>query len=207
MKIKNWATHQHYSQRRPPWIKFKHETLDDYEINKLTDFEYRCLTRLWLVASEDPKMQGFLPADESVCFRLRITREELKKVLAVLETGGFIVPDDAPMVIHDNLYGHQNPVSEVVAAQIPNEVFIQELREKKEYKGIDIDTESMKMDVWLSSPRNKYARKKTKKFMTSWLDRMLKKEDVIGPSDTKNPEGKTSEELRMTALAEGWEGI
>jgi len=35
----------------------------------------------------------------------------------------------------------------------------------------------------------------------------FKKEDVIGPSDTKNPEGKTSEELRMTALAEGWEGI
>jgi hypothetical protein len=52
IKPKNWATFQHYKNRRPPWIKLHHILLDDYKFQCLPDASRALAPCLWLLASE-----------------------------------------------------------------------------------------------------------------------------------------------------------
>lgn len=53
LRVRNWERYQHYKQRRPPWIKFYAELLDDDEICTL-DYASRLFANLiLLVASRD----------------------------------------------------------------------------------------------------------------------------------------------------------
>ena len=56
-------------------------------------------------------------------------------------------------------------------ASSSNEQFIQSLKDNPAYEGINIDTELGKMDSWLSA---RPGRKKTKKFVVNWLNRVEK---------------------------------
>lgn len=51
IEIKNWRTFQHYSDRRPPWIKLYVHLLDDLEHMALSDAEIVALMRVWLMAA------------------------------------------------------------------------------------------------------------------------------------------------------------
>ena len=75
MKVKNWTKFQHFKDRRPPWIKLYRDLLDDVEWHGLDPKAAKCLTMLWLIASED---EGRLPPVKTLAFRLRMSLEELE---------------------------------------------------------------------------------------------------------------------------------
>lgn len=58
--VKNWAKHQHYKDRTPPWIKLHYSTLDDYAWCGLPDVSKAHLTGIWLLASRE---DGRIPND------------------------------------------------------------------------------------------------------------------------------------------------
>lgn len=60
LSIKNYAKHQHYKDRRPPWIKLHAEVLDDYEFLCLQDASKAHLMLLWVLAS---KLENRIPCD------------------------------------------------------------------------------------------------------------------------------------------------
>lgn len=60
LSIKNLEKHQHYKDRRPPWIKLHAEVLDDYEFLCLQDASKAHLMLLWVLAS---KMDNRIPND------------------------------------------------------------------------------------------------------------------------------------------------
>lgn len=82
MKIKNWKKFQHFSNRRPPWIKLYRELLDDVEWHELPGDAAKVLVELWLIASEG--VDGELPPLKTLCFRLRMTEKSLKASISSL---------------------------------------------------------------------------------------------------------------------------
>lgn len=66
LSIKNFAKHQHYKDRRPPWIKLHVEVLDDYHFACLQDASKAHLMLLWVLAS---KMDNRIPYDLSFLAR------------------------------------------------------------------------------------------------------------------------------------------
>ena len=96
IRIKNWTKFQHFKNRRPPWIKLHREILDQRDINMISDCSFRVLVGLWLLASEDPEMNGTLPSMEDIQFRLRIDKSKLLKALK--ELGKFLDHDDITVI-------------------------------------------------------------------------------------------------------------
>lgn len=84
LKIKNWSKFQHFKDRRPPWIKLHREMLDQRDIMMISACSFRLLSCLWLLASEDEKMEGNLPSIEDISFRIRMPEKEITKLLQEL---------------------------------------------------------------------------------------------------------------------------
>lgn len=54
LRVTNWRKYQHYTNRRPPWIKLHLELLDDYEFGRLQDAsKAHALCIMLLAASTD----------------------------------------------------------------------------------------------------------------------------------------------------------
>lgn len=85
MRIKDFSKHQHYKNRRPPWIKLYRDIIDDRAINMLADCSFRVLVGLWIIASEDEEHQGNLPDIDTLVFRLRIEKPKIIKALEELK--------------------------------------------------------------------------------------------------------------------------
>lgn len=74
LAVKNFAEHQHYRDRIPPWIKFYNRVLDDYDFIQLSGATRSHLMLIWLLASRhknripyDPKyIAGAIHARERV---------------------------------------------------------------------------------------------------------------------------------------------
>jgi hypothetical protein len=84
MKIRNWNQFQHFKDRCPPWIKLHRNILDQRDINLISDRSFRVLVGLWLLASEDRRMEGNLPPVEDIAFRLRMDKSVTIKALQEL---------------------------------------------------------------------------------------------------------------------------
>ena len=84
MKIQNWSKFQHFKDRRPPWIKLHRDILDQRDIMSISACAFRLLSCLWLLASEDEKMDGNLPPVEDIAFRIRMPVSEILKLLQEL---------------------------------------------------------------------------------------------------------------------------
>ena len=78
MRVKNWKKFQHFSDRKPVWIKLYRELLDDIEWHELDAEAAKILTMIWLVASEDG---GNLPCVRKLAFRIRVSQDKLNEVL------------------------------------------------------------------------------------------------------------------------------
>lgn len=74
MRIKNWKKHQHFKDRKPPWIKLYREILDDIEWHELEPSAAKVLVMLWLIASES---NGELPGLKTLSFRLRMPEKDV----------------------------------------------------------------------------------------------------------------------------------
>ena len=94
-RIKNWHKFQHFSDRKPLWIKLYRDVLDDPEWAKLTGEQAKTLVMLWLLASDcDPL--GHLPDVETIAFRLRITEAVAIKHLTSLSH--WLLQDDISLI-------------------------------------------------------------------------------------------------------------
>jgi hypothetical protein len=96
IKIKNWQKHQHFKDRRPPWIKLYRELLDDPDWHELNGDDAKLLIGMWLVASEDQDMNGALPDTKRLAFRLRISEKQLKQSLTRLSN--YLIQDDISVI-------------------------------------------------------------------------------------------------------------
>jgi hypothetical protein len=89
LRVKNWETFQHYKDRRPVWIKFHVEMLDDYELTNLDYVTQLLFDRLLLLAA---RTDNNIPNDPR--YVGRIVSIEPKKVaegIAILLDKGFLV--------------------------------------------------------------------------------------------------------------------
>lgn len=84
MKIKNWKEFQHYKDRDPKWIKLYTKLLNDDEWFSLDTKHAKVLVMLWLLASEDPLLDGNLPSVKKMAFRLRMSESSLESTLSSL---------------------------------------------------------------------------------------------------------------------------
>jgi len=96
MKIKNYQKHQHFKNRRPPWIKLHREILDQRDIMALSDRAFKVLICTWLIASEDKNMSGNLPSLFDISWRLRMPEKDLVKVFQ--ELNAFVLQDDNALI-------------------------------------------------------------------------------------------------------------
>src|SRR5436305_2043375 len=51
LRVRNWEKFQHYKNRRPPWVRYHVETLDDYELLSLPYATQLVYDRLLLLAA------------------------------------------------------------------------------------------------------------------------------------------------------------
>lgn len=83
--IKNYEKHQHYKNRKPPWIKLYRDLLDDRKFARLSDFAARLLFLLWLLASESEK-PGIVDLDsKALAWRLRYTDDTIEAISAAIK--------------------------------------------------------------------------------------------------------------------------
>lgn len=95
MKIKNWREFQHYTGRRPPWIRLYRKLLDDREWHELDGEAAKLLVNLWMLAAET---DGELPSPADIAFRLRVSE---KNVSAILSRLSHWCEQDASTVLAD----------------------------------------------------------------------------------------------------------
>lgn len=101
LRVKNWASFQHYSKRRPPWIKLYARLLMDDRFCELSEVERGQLLMVWLVASqssrftldEEGKPTPVIAADER---KLRAAIRGSRKIpLDRFISEGWLVPVQA----------------------------------------------------------------------------------------------------------------
>jgi hypothetical protein len=74
--VKNFEKHQHYKDRRPPWIKLHRTLLDDCAFLRLQPASRALAPLLWLLASEENN--GIVKGDvKDIAFRLRLDASEV----------------------------------------------------------------------------------------------------------------------------------
>jgi hypothetical protein len=93
LRVRNWATFQHYKERRPPWIKLHVEILDEY-YHDGTPKKFRTLpdnaklTFLMLLALASRYKDGIIPNDNPAWIaRETGLREATVNTLALVECG------------------------------------------------------------------------------------------------------------------------
>ena len=75
--IPNLGKHQHYKDRRPPWMKLHATLLQDYEFSLLNDAEKYQLISLWLLATQ---LDNKLPDDEKwLCNKTQCSKININK--------------------------------------------------------------------------------------------------------------------------------
>lgn len=90
MRIRNWSKHQHFKDRRPPWIKLYRDVLDDHEWHNLDGDAAKLLVMLWLLASEN--VGNITDDKKKLAFRFRVTESFINKHLPALSH--WLIQDD-----------------------------------------------------------------------------------------------------------------
>ena len=87
---KNWAKHQHYKDRLPPWIKLHRDLLTDRDFMTLPTASKALAPLMWLLASES-KDGRFTATLEELQFRLHISKQDYDSGLKPLIDKGFFI--------------------------------------------------------------------------------------------------------------------
>lgn len=88
LSIRNWHRYQHYRDRRPPWIKFYVELLDDAELHALPYVAQLLFDRLLLLAAKNDN--AILKNSEWIAKQTGIEPELCAKSLDVLIEGRWL---------------------------------------------------------------------------------------------------------------------
>lgn len=89
---KNWATFQHYKDRKPAWIKLHRGLLDDFAFASLPLASQALAPRLWLIASEYEDGRITASLDE-IAFRVRCSKQDITEAIKPLISSGFFIDD------------------------------------------------------------------------------------------------------------------
>lgn len=93
LTVKNWTKHQHFTRRRPPWIKLHYDLLDKGKFQDLPVESRALLPMIWLLASEHP--DGRIDrANEDIAKRLHWPLIAYLDACGPLIWAGFVVPDE-----------------------------------------------------------------------------------------------------------------
>ncbi len=85
LTVKNWSRHQHYKDRRPPWIKLHRDVMNDMQFMELTMDQRGLLMSLWILAAE---ADGQLPDDaKTLSWRLRVQNVDVEPLVRA----GFLI--------------------------------------------------------------------------------------------------------------------
>lgn len=182
MKIKDWKKFQHFKDRRPPWIKLYRDLLDDDEYYSLSPGAAKTLMLLWLLASEDETGVGMLPSVKKVAFRLRM--QEKLVISHISELQHFLIQDDIKTISERYQVGlsetetkvelETKTETEVIAVQVmkpspptSDEDWMNSLRNKEAYQGVDLDRELGKCKTWCETNRKLFSRRR----FVNWINR------------------------------------
>lgn len=89
LSIRNWKRYQHYKERRPPWIKFYVDILDDEELLELPAWTQLLWDRLLLLAA---KKDNAIPKNsEWICSRTGIPLEACSEGIDQLLKGRWLL--------------------------------------------------------------------------------------------------------------------
>ena len=133
--VKDWPDFQHFKDRNPIWIKLYRRLLDDINWHELDAESAKTLISLWLLASEDKRMQGELPPVKEIAFRLRTTERSLKSSISKLSH--WLRQDDI------------NTISDIDLISNGNQVDALEKRREE----TDINIKSLFEDFWKAYPK------------------------------------------------------
>lgn len=90
LRVKNWASFQHYRDRSPPWIKLHKGLLNDFDYARLPLASRALAPCIWILASESA--EGDIPADfDYLAFRLHCTVAEVENAVKPMITSGFLI--------------------------------------------------------------------------------------------------------------------
>ena len=99
LRVKDWAKLQHYSKRRPLWVKSYARLLLDDRFNELGELEQLWLMKLWLVASQssrftvDEDAQRVVPVIPNDEKKLRVTIQASRRLPLERFVGeGWLIP-------------------------------------------------------------------------------------------------------------------
>lgn len=88
--VKDWDRHQHFTRRRPTWIKLWHTLLVDVKFQRLPRLSQALLPQFWLLASEYDK--GIVDMDApDIAHRLRWQEEEFEEAVRPCINAGFLI--------------------------------------------------------------------------------------------------------------------
>lgn len=161
IKPKNWATFQHYKNRRPPWIKLHHTTLDDYKFQCLPDASRALAPCLWLLASEAEGGELELDCGE-IGFRVHQSEAWVKRAVKPLIDSGLFI--SASKTLADckqlaTLETERETETETEKRQKPTKVSKQGLEVTPEWLPIDQWSGFLAMRVSIKAKTTEYARK------------------------------------------------
>jgi hypothetical protein len=198
IKIKNWEKHQHYKNRRPPWIKLHVELLNDFHYICLQDASKLLLIHLWLLASQKENkvpanlqyLQKMLPVKvtgvtlkdlEKQGFII-LCKQDASDMLASCEQVA-IVETETDKETEKNMSTYS--CSEQKSCSKPDRVKIQfsfkdncfeNIQEETldlwagAYPAVDLNSELNAMSAWLvANPKNR--KSNYEKFIVNWLKR------------------------------------
>ena len=87
--VKDWHKYQHYTNRRPPWIKLHRTILDDCDFITAPVASRALAPLVWLLASES--VDGTIPSDhEKLSMRLRLPVKEINDGIKGLLAIGYL---------------------------------------------------------------------------------------------------------------------
>ena len=88
--VKNWEEHQHFTRRRPTWIKLHHELLNDRKFQSLPVASRALLPMVWLLASEFA--EGVINVEDTdIAFRVHWPIDAFHEAFKSLIDRGFII--------------------------------------------------------------------------------------------------------------------
>lgn len=88
LRIRNWEKFQHYKNRRPPWVRYHVETLDDYELLSLPYTTQLVYDRLLLLAA---RTDNNIPHDpDRIGGQTNIDATTVQEALEILLDAGFV---------------------------------------------------------------------------------------------------------------------
>lgn len=113
LSVKDFASHQHYRDRRPPWIKLHAAVLDDYAFTCLPDASKAHLMLIWVLAS---KLNNRVPNDATWIGR-QIGATSVVDLEVLIASGLLIVERGASATKADRL---QDALVETEAEAVPS---------------------------------------------------------------------------------------